>query len=518
MPTRPRRKAETSVAFFLYALLLAAAALLFTSKCSPLYPLNDWPDANVFLSAGKGMLEGRVMYRDLYDHKGPLLFALHALCALVSSGSFFGVWLMEIALFTAFLLIAHRLLCLYCDELTAAWALPLLAVMLLTSLSFQMGDSAEELALPMMLWPLYRLMRSLRKEDGHTTRCQLIVTGFLLGCVFWLKFTLVGIPAAVCLMLAFLGLRREGIRGAVKDIGRMLLGFALSTLPWVLQYALQGALLPMLKTYLYDNLFLYAGAAEPLTFFGQLKAIAKSVLSWLRDNPGYTLPLLVGAVWMLLDRDHRPREKVTWALCGLLGLITVFFGGRYYLYYGFAFGAMVPLFFAAVLGRWARCRVAKGSAPAGEAAAAAPRSPRAAAAVLAGLTVLSLVLCPVLSPNKPFEQPAKEELMQYRFAAVMEPYEDATLLNYGFLDWGFYTAAQTAPHLKYYHLANMPLPELHAEQERYVLEGLSDFVVTRAPLKEELSALYTLADTCPAPEGLWFTDVYLYRLTALEER
>ncbi len=515
MHSQPRRQAPANGLFFAYALLIAVVALLFTSKCSPLYPLNDWPDANVFLSAGKGMLEGRVMYRDLYDHKGPLLFALHALCALISSEGFFGVWLMEIVFFTAFLLIAHRLVALYCSKTAAAWALPLLAVMLLTSISFQMGDSAEELALPMMLWPLYRLLFSLRKEEGRTTRLQLGMTGFLLGCVFWLKFTLVGIPAAVCLMLAWLGLRRDGLRGALANIGWMLLGFALSTLPWLIQYTLQDGLVPMLKTYLYDNLFLYAGAEEALTLPAQLRAIARSVLSWLGDNPGYTLPLLAGAVGMLADKRQTAQEKTTWVLCGLLGLITVFFGGRYYLYYGFAFGAMVPLFFAVVLGFLADRCIARQKA-AGQ--TQPKRCGNLRTCALALCTMLCLALCPFLSPNKPLEQPPKEELMQYRFAAIINRYEDATLLNYNFLDWGFYTAAKTAPHLKYYHLPNMPLDELRTEQERYVREGLSDFVVTRAPLREELAGLYTLVDTCPAPEDLWFTDVYLYRLTALEER
>lgn len=507
MPLRTRVRIPALTA--LLALISSALMLLFASKCSPLYPLNDWPDANVFLSAGKGMLEGRVMFRDLYDHKGPLLFLLHALCALISFDSFLGVWLMEILFFAAFLVIAQRLIALYAGDRAALLVMPLLGLMLLCSISFQMGDSAEELALPMMLYPVYRLMYALRKDGGRTTRWQLGVTGFLLGCVFWLKFTLVGIPAAVCLMLAWLGLKREGIPGALKDIGWMLLGFAASTLPWVVQYTLQSGLAAMLKTYLYDNLFLYAGAEEPLTMLGQLKAILKSVLSWFRDNPGYTLPLLAGAVWMLLSRRFALAEKAAWTLCGLLGLITVFFGGRYYLYYGFAFGALLPLFFAAVLPWLTAVLSGNGGS-------------RRAISLFTAAAVAVYALCPVgcalLSPNKPLDQPEKSLLMQYRFAEIVNRYENPTLLNYGFLDWGFYTAAGVAPHLKYYHLPNMPLEELHTEQDRYVREGLSDFVVTRAPLRQELAGLYTLADTCPAPEGLWFTHVYLYRLNTLEER
>lgn len=495
---------------FSFALLLSALVLFFCSKCSPAYPLNDWPDANVFFSAGKAMLQGKVIYRDLYDHKGPLLFFLHALCALVSTKSFIGVYFLEILTNALFLLIAYRLITLYADHRLALCALPVMAVMLYTSISFQMGDSAEELTLPMVLWPLYQLFVSLRTKEGRTTRSQLMVAGFLLGCVFWLKFTLVGLPAGICLMLAWLGWKRSGLKGAAIDIGWMFLGFVLSTLPWILYFMAVDGLLPFLKVYLYDNLFLYAGDKEALTLTAQLKAIIKSVLFWLRDNPGYTLPLLISAVWLSLSKRFSWTEKIAWALGAFLNIITVFFGGRYYLYYGFAFAAFLPLFFI-VLGQWLESREAAAGHDAGPAKKSSPK----AWAGIAALTALCIALCPLLSPNiqKGFLW-ERDQLMQYRFAKIINQRENPTMLNYEFLDWGFYTAANVAPHLKYYHLPNMPLDELRSEQDRYVREGLSDFVVTRRPLREDLTGMYTLVDTCPASEGLWFTDVYLYQLTS----
>ena len=92
---------------FGYCVLAAFVCLLFCSKSSPLYPINDWTDANAYFSSGKGMLAGRVMYRDLYEHKGPLLYALHALCALFDPADFTAVfggdWRMLEAQFLRFL-------------------------------------------------------------------------------------------------------------------------------------------------------------------------------------------------------------------------------------------------------------------------------------------------------------------------------------------------------------------------------------------------------------------------------
>ena len=80
----------------IYCALLSLLFLAVCSQSSFLYPLNDWYDANDFLTMGKGILHGLVPYRDLYEQKGPLLYGLHALAALVDSNGFFGVYLLEI--------------------------------------------------------------------------------------------------------------------------------------------------------------------------------------------------------------------------------------------------------------------------------------------------------------------------------------------------------------------------------------------------------------------------------------
>ena len=85
--------------------LLFCVALVSVSVCSlssPLYPFNDWVDANCFFTVGKSMLYGIVPYRDLYEQKGPLLYALYALCYPISHRTFLGGWLLEAAAAWAF--------------------------------------------------------------------------------------------------------------------------------------------------------------------------------------------------------------------------------------------------------------------------------------------------------------------------------------------------------------------------------------------------------------------------------
>ena len=61
---------------FLFFLLTSTIILLFTSKCSPLYPFNDWVDINAFFTVGKSITRGILPYRDIFEQKGPILYFL----------------------------------------------------------------------------------------------------------------------------------------------------------------------------------------------------------------------------------------------------------------------------------------------------------------------------------------------------------------------------------------------------------------------------------------------------------
>ena len=91
-------------------LAVAAVLLLLCSQSSPLYPINLWDDANCLLTVGRVMRVGGVLYRDIYEQKGPTLYLLHDIAACISDTSFLGVYVMEVLSLAAALLFSCRLL------------------------------------------------------------------------------------------------------------------------------------------------------------------------------------------------------------------------------------------------------------------------------------------------------------------------------------------------------------------------------------------------------------------------
>lgn len=63
-------------------IFLLFVCLVFMLICagftSPLYPHYTGLDSSVFLTVAKGIVNGRIPYVDLFDHKGPVFYWMEA--------------------------------------------------------------------------------------------------------------------------------------------------------------------------------------------------------------------------------------------------------------------------------------------------------------------------------------------------------------------------------------------------------------------------------------------------------
>jgi len=163
--------------------LLAAALLLLFSRSSPLYPTNNWGEANAFFTVGRGMLAGMAPYRDLSLSAGPVVYGLHALAALISDASFLGVWLLEIIALAASIFFAWKAANRISGMPVLSMACAALAAMLLvSSRAFVYGDTVEEFALPLQMFALCDLLGYLADPERKMSTWRLALHGFMAGC------------------------------------------------------------------------------------------------------------------------------------------------------------------------------------------------------------------------------------------------------------------------------------------------------------------------------------------------
>ena len=99
---------------------------------------------------------------------------------------------------------------------------------------------------------------------------------------------------------------------------------------------------------------------------------------------------------------------------------------------------------------------------------------------IAGVLLLVYVIC--TSNVLPYYGKGKEAYPQFKFAEIINEKEDATLLNYGFIDAGFYLASGYEPENRFFCKVNIDedvFPEMYEEQISMVREKKVDFAVIR---------------------------------------
>ena len=202
----------------------SALYLLLGSMCSPLYPLNIWDDANCLMTVGRVMKEGGVLYRDIYEQKGPLLYLIHMLAAMISDSRFFGVYLFVIVSLTAVLVLAQRLIRLWTDEHLACAGALLFGACVLVGRSFVRGDSAEEFCLPFLMAALYLVCAHGKRSESPLPCRTLFLLGLLAGCVAAIKYTALGLFIGLCAAQGVFLLVRRDVRGVLTNAGAFLAG------------------------------------------------------------------------------------------------------------------------------------------------------------------------------------------------------------------------------------------------------------------------------------------------------
>lgn len=464
------RKRSAQKLILLFCLISSLLILLLCTKSSPLYPLNDWEDANIIFTVGKGMTQGKVPYRDLFDQKGPFAFLLFAVASLISRTSFTGLYILEVLSLTFFLYWSYKTVSLH-ESRNAFLCIPLLGMLVASAMSFAHGGSVEELFLPAYAFSFYELLRCIR-ENAAVGKNRLVLHGFLAGCMFWAKYTLTGFYIGWLLLLFLCLLSRRKAGAAFGSVLLFLAGMVLSSAPWLIYYSVHHALPELWKYYFFNNIAGY-GSAEENSFLFAVFTIIRMTCATLYRNLQYSVLIAVGILYLLLSSKAYQTflERITPAVLFLFTAAGIYVGGTGYRYYGIVLAAFACLGWLPLLRLLNRSSFSEHLAKTGPAIGGAC------------LTLLvSVVLCLPLSSNTYMLRMKKQDLPQYRFAEIMQNVSlsaSPSLLCYHMMDAGFYLAVDEIPDFRCFTWLNSATEEILKEQNAYLNDPEIEFVVTR---------------------------------------
>lgn len=458
---RQGRISQESVVRYVFFLALSLVALYFCTESSPFYARNPWDDVSIYYSIGRGATQGYVPYRDMFDHKGPVVFFLYALAHLLVPDCFYGGYLLESFCFSWLLYFVYKTGRLYFEE-GMAGALTVVSMIVLLDGSFLgYGGSCEEFAMVIYGAVLYGYLAYFAGKKACAGG-WMAGMGVLLGLAFWMKFNM-----TVCLfvLVGMIMLHKlMGRHNIVKDIAAFAGGF-IGVSAIVIGYFICADSIGYLKNGYFDANLAYAdvrGMGETLAVFG------RNVLQAVTDNPGISLLVILGILGFVLSSHYIGH------IVGRIGLVTAFvllIGSTYvsyaYLYY--------------------YCLVAVFAVP-GMVVAAGLLTGRASKLKVGEKTACVLALpclCLLLVFNRNHREAAVFSENFTMFDVCEKEIENAsqkrdkTMLLYRNHTVSVMTFAGMKPAARYYFAPNISkkIPEINEEQDRYIHEGIAEFVL-----------------------------------------
>lgn len=436
---------------FLFAVLITT---LF-STCSFLYPLNPWDDANVYMTIGNAMLSGKDLYVDIFDHKGPVLYLMHEMAAVLSRNSFVGIYLIEIICSFCFMWYSLQTMRLFSGSKVTLPLACLLGWLTLSSDLFYYGDSVEEFSLPILAHCLYHMLRFARNWQVPS-RWQALVMGVGMGLIFWTKFNILFFYVGGIAALAFIAWRHSQMKELGRTVLLVIAGWAVTSAAVMSYFAVHGTMEALMESYFMVNIFQYHGTAT-------------------NGEPDFWwFPLMKLGIWAVLTLPVcfvRARWEVKTLLLGTYGVLLLSFATMtvqfYYFLLMYTFSPMLVYF----------CRNHKPS----------PRTYIIAGLVGFAAAATNWNLVTLLNGTFP------KSVLEMAEIINADKSEDSEVLTFSSYDTGIYQHTRHLPPNKNFFISSILDPEIKKEQAEWVASGKVKYLV------REIGAIVTCHEYYDAP-------------------
>lgn len=329
------------IVLFLYTFLL----IFFCSMMSPLYPYNDWSDINLYFNVGKAMFNGKTLYTEVFDHKGPFIFLIYGIGYLISNTSFLGLYIIEALCWTLMVFAVYFTARLYLDKIYAFVVAIVFPVLMLSHTSE--GGSAEEFVTIFEVVSLYLFIRYFKEQDASKHKpLYMFVHGLMCIMVLLIKINLV-IFWFFPLLAIFINLiLKKEYKNLVHNTIAFLIGVAMVAVPFAIYFLVNGALSEFWNIYIdlnrsYARIGGLAEVVEGLFVRFYLR---------LRFETFEFLIILVGAIYFPIKYIKNRLGMISIILSFVALYIAIFVTPGYVYYYS------IPYYVYALLGCIVLCK------------------------------------------------------------------------------------------------------------------------------------------------------------------
>lgn len=267
-----------SFVIFIYSFIIRFVC----SYNSPIFDDSSIASDNaVFYMIGKALMEGKVLYKEAFDHKPPYIYFLNALCSIISYRHI-GLFIADVIFTFLFFYFLYKILKLFIDN-----KLLIIVSLIFTALYYNFGAISEgicrteTISLAFLMILSYIFFKYIVDIDRYGYKefsiYNMFFIGILSGTMFMFNIKAPTIIMPFAFSVAYILIKNKLYKNLLFVFCSGLLGVIISIIPYLIYMIKTDSTSDMIHT-LFDVNIIYSNPASNINT--TYKNILSSILSW----------------------------------------------------------------------------------------------------------------------------------------------------------------------------------------------------------------------------------------------
>lgn len=245
-----KRKNITLIICFVIGIFFVCA---FSYSTSILYPWYWGNDSAHFLTVGKAWTLGKIPYRDMFDHKGPLIYFIDMIGYIIGRGDKAGVSIIQ-AIFMCFTLGGIYQISQIAKKSNLYGFIAVIVSLIAMKVNYVEGNSVEEYCLPFLIWSIYGLLQWYMGERKEHNCKWTILYGITTGVCMMTRVTNVVTICGGVFVICIVLIKQKYFKNLCYNSISFIVGVLIVVFPFVIYFSINGALKDMVYDVLLFNI------------------------------------------------------------------------------------------------------------------------------------------------------------------------------------------------------------------------------------------------------------------------
>lgn len=283
-----------------YIILLIIVLVLCLIKLNSSIIKNYLPevDSSVFQVMGRGLIRNQTIYKDIFDHKGPIVYVINALAYIINPK--IGLFIIELIFLYIGVIFIYKNSRFFLNE---KLSMLISVIYLMPVFSYiDGGNYTEEYAITFTNIALYYIMKIFFKNE-YDKRSNWVIIGITFAINFMIKPTYIAIWVAFAIVQLISSIRNKKIKDLLKYILYMFYGIMLIFIPIFLYLIIKNNMKDFINAYFLMNMnYSKATVYNKIVTFKELVCFYNGII--------YLIFILLGNICLFFNK--KTKKKIKW--------------------------------------------------------------------------------------------------------------------------------------------------------------------------------------------------------------